>query len=68
MSQIRVEHGQAEVILGGVETSVGSSQGVIVTYTPRDLMDATAATLLAVNTPQAVGWAHEIFRLTGGTQ
>lgn len=64
MSQIKVEHGRATVTLEGIETSVGSSRGATVAYLPRDLMDATAAALLAVNTPQAVAWANGIFSLT----
>jgi hypothetical protein len=64
MSQIHIEHGTAEVTATGVEMSKVSGE-MFVSYLPRDLMDATAAALLAVNTPQAVTWAHEIFKLTG---
>lgn len=65
MSKIQIEHGTAEVTLDGIEmrTASGSTD---VTYAPRDLMDATAAALLAVNTPQTVAWADALYRLTAG--
>lgn len=69
MSQIRIEHGSAEVTLEAVATTrTASGEETSVSYLPLDLMDATAAALLAANTPQSVSWAHEIFRMTAGTQ
>lgn len=69
MSQITIKHGYAEITLESAgSTRQAGSRGTTADYLPRDLMDATAAALLAVNTPQSVGWAHEIFRMTAGTQ
>lgn len=65
---IRIEHGQAEVSLDGVTLTQAGSGSSTVHYAPRDLMDATATALLAVNTPQAIAWADAIFRLTGNAQ
>jgi hypothetical protein len=62
MSRISVNHGSANVDLVPLETR--TIRGVSLSYTPRDLMDATASALLAVNTPQSVAWAHALYKLT----
>jgi hypothetical protein len=65
------------VVVSGIEITVGNATteivpvaevqketGVTCVYNPRDLMDATAATLLAINTPQSVSWAHKLYEMT----
>lgn len=64
MSKIQIEHGSAEVTLEGTEIHQAAGMVARVDYAPRDLMDATAAALLAVNTPQTVAWADALYRLT----
>ena len=62
MSAIRVAVGEAVVELDARD-SIGP-RGITPRYSPRDLMDATASALLAVNTPDAVRWAHALYELT----
>jgi hypothetical protein len=62
MSRIKVEHGSADVTLDGVEMSQANGS-TNVYYAPRDLLIATARTLLAVSTDQADEWAEIIARL-----
>jgi hypothetical protein len=65
------------VVVSGIEITVGNATvdispvavierpaGSTCQYLPRDLMDATAATLLAINTPQSVSWAHKLYEMT----
>jgi hypothetical protein len=62
---IRIELGRATVELGAYESV--DEHGAFAHYEPRDLVSATAAALLAVNTPQAVLWAHELYRIAAPT-
>lgn len=65
MSHIEIEVGEARVVLGS-EVDSATTHGTTPHYRARDLMDATATALLAVNDPQSVAWAHALFDLTKG--
>ncbi|MCW2899959.1 MAG: hypothetical protein JWO67_2224 [Streptosporangiaceae bacterium] len=65
MSVIRVRNGSATAELDSMYDRL-DKYGVNPSYNPHDLMDATAAALLAVNTPQAIRWAGEIYRIANG--
>jgi hypothetical protein len=67
MSKIEITVGNATVDVQSV-VDVEEPNGTFPHYVPRDLMDATAAALLAINTSQSVAWAHGIYELTKGTQ
>jgi hypothetical protein len=62
VSSIRVAVGTAVVELDAVDRQ--QAAGTFPSYSPRDLVDATASALLAVNTPDAVRWAHALYELT----
>lgn len=64
---IRISHGTAAVELEPVaEVTLTQHQGTRVSYEPRDVLDAAATALLAVNTPDAAAWADTIYRLAAG--
>jgi hypothetical protein len=65
VSRIEVTVGNATVDV----TSIGDSEtphGTFPHYQPRDVLDAAAAALLAINTPQSVAWARGLYELTKG--
>lgn len=59
---IRIEHGSAAVSLDDVV----ASGGAVPSYAERDLLDAAAAALLAVNSLRATDWAGSLYRLAAG--
>lgn len=65
MSRIEVTIGNATADISSI-ADAETPDGVFAHYNPRDLMDATASALLAINTPQSVAWARELYVLTSG--
>lgn len=66
MSGIEIAVGDARAEIASVGDAVTPS-GTFPHYNPRDLLDATAAALLAINTPQAIKWAHGIYEMTANS-
>ena len=65
MSRIRIDHGTASVeVESTADTLQDAARSVSARYRPVDVLDAACAALLAMNTPDAVRLAQEVYRLT----